>query len=73
MSTLRGDPTLQKFLRRRAQLIRQRSKTDDLIEMRTKEIQDDCTHEWTFIPGPSGNNDSEYHCSKCDKYSRRPT
>ena len=32
-----------------------------------------CQHNWVYHPDPSGNNDSHYRCTVCDKYSsRRP-
>jgi len=30
----------------------------------------ECCHDWHFLPDPSGNNDSEYICDNCGKYSR---
>lgn len=32
-----------------------------------------CNHSWTYIPDPSGNNDSGYSCKNCGKWSKHET
>jgi uncharacterized UBP type Zn finger protein len=35
-----------------------------------KETRARCPHDWSYVPDPSGNNDSGYNCNTCGAWSR---
>jgi hypothetical protein len=42
------------------------------IEFLRTKLRNVCTHkDATYVPDPSGNNDSGWHCPTCDSYFRR--
>lgn len=32
-----------------------------------------CSHSWSYVPDPSGNNDSCWYCDACGRWSRKPS
>lgn len=70
MSTLWNDRIYRDIVGRMSCLHDEIRVLNKARDQRVTELQTQCNHDWRFIPDPSGNNDSEYHCDKCALYSR---
>jgi len=50
-----------------------KKKMSEKFALEEKEVKDRCPHNFVYEPDPSGNNDSGYYCSTCDKWVKNIT